>query len=84
MRGVVVGRHGLDELERMSRAAFSAVPARGLAAPRFSEHATRGAGLLIKAVPERAGHVVELQWRVPSEIQHYRAGPCQFLSHLVG
>jgi secreted Zn-dependent insulinase-like peptidase len=41
-------------------------------------------GLLIKMVPEREGHSVELQWPTVSEQDHYRAGPSHYISHLLG
>ena len=40
--------------------------------------------MLLKVVPERDWHAVEVQWVVPPEIQQYRAQPCGYLSHLLG
>lgn len=36
-------------------------------------------GLLIKMVPERDGHRLELQWSVPPESQAYEIFPCSYL-----
>jgi hypothetical protein len=41
-------------------------------------------GVLLKVVPERDWHAVEVQWVVPPEIRQYRAQPCGYLSHLLG
>jgi hypothetical protein len=41
-------------------------------------------GVLLKVVPERDWHAVEVQWAVPPEIRQYRAQPCGYLSHLLG
>ena len=42
------------------------------------------AGQLIRMVPEKDGHMLDIQWAVPSEIRAYRHGPCGYLSHLLG
>ena len=36
-------------------------------------------GLLIKVVPERDGHRLELQWSVPPESHAYKTFPCSYL-----
>lgn len=41
-------------------------------------------GQLLRLVPERERHMVELQWSVPSEAAGYRQAPCAYLSHLLG
>lgn len=41
-------------------------------------------GQLLRVVPERERHTVELQWSVPSEVAAYRQAPCAYLSHLLG
>lgn len=58
-------RHSLDELEALVRDKFSAVPNGGISAPRFPPDATTQdqADLLIRMVPEREGHSIELQVR---------------------
>lgn len=84
MRAVIVGRESLDALEALATSAFGPVPRRGLQPPTFSPESTPLEGLLMRAVPERSGHTLELQWRVESELQHYDAAPCQYFSHLLG
>lgn len=84
MRAVIIGRESLDDLQALASSAFGPVPCRGLRAPSFSPEATPRAGLLMKAVPERSGHTLELQWRVEPELKHYDAAPCQYFSHLLG
>ena len=41
-------------------------------------------GQLLRVVPERERHTLELQWSVPSEVVAYRQAPCSYLSHLLG
>lgn len=36
-------------------------------------------GKLLKVVPERDGHRLELQWAVPPETQAYKVFPCSYL-----
>ncbi|PSC73920.1 Zinc-peroxisomal [Micractinium conductrix] len=86
MRLAVVSRHSLDELEGMVRGMFAAVPDAGITAPAFSPDAVlpEQAGLLIRMVPERTGHSIELQWPTVAEQQHYRAAPSHYVSHLLG
>ena len=56
-------RHTLDELESLVRDKFAAVPDGGLAPPTFSPDAVAPdqGGLLIRMVPQRDGHSLELQ-----------------------
>ena len=53
------------------------VPAGDVAAPGQQ-------GLLLKVVPEKDFHSLEVQWVAPPEIAAYRAQPCGYLSHLLG
>lgn len=41
-------------------------------------------GVLIKTVPQRDTHSIELQWPTLSEAEHYDAAPCHYVSHLLG
>ena len=36
-------------------------------------------GILLKVVPERDGHRLELQWSVPPESEAYKTFPCSYL-----
>jgi len=86
MRLAVLGRHTLDELEDLVRFNFADVVDRGLKAAKFSEAAVteEETGILIKVLPERDGHSIELQWDTLSEQQHSDAAPSHYLSHLLG
>jgi insulysin len=86
MRVVVLGRHSLDELEELVKSNFADVVDRGLKPAKFSENAVteEETGILIKVVPERDGHSIELQWDTLSEQQHSDAAPSHYLSHLLG
>ena len=35
-------------------------------------------------VPEKEGHVIDLQWAIPPQQKLYRASPCGYLGHLLG
>lgn len=86
MRLAVLGRHSLDELEELVRSIFAEVVDRGLTPAKFSEEAVTEdeTGILIKVLPERDGHSIELQWDTLSEQQHSDAAPSHYLSHLLG
>ena len=38
-------------------------------------------GKLLKVVPERDGHRLELQWAVPPETKAYKVFPCSYLRY---
>ena len=38
-------------------------------------------GVMIKVVPERDGHRLELQWSVPPESKTYKIFPCSYLRY---
>lgn len=39
---------------------------------------------IIQMVPEKEGHIIDLQWAIPPQQQLYRASPCGYLGHLLG
>ena len=39
---------------------------------------------MLRAVPERRGHRLGIQWSVPPEQRAWRSAPCGFVSHLIG
>lgn len=39
-------------------------------------------GILLKVVPERDGHRLELQWSVPPESEAYKTFPCSYLRYV--
>jgi insulysin len=79
-------RHPLDELEALVREKFAGVKDGGIAAPAFPPDAVTSeqGGLLLRMVPERDGHSIEVQWPTVSEHQHYRQAPSHYASHLLG
>jgi insulysin len=87
MRLAVVGPQPLDELQALVTEKFAGVPSKpGVQRPHFPPDAVSPAqwGTLLRVVPERDGHSVEIQWQTLSEDEHYRAAPCRYLSHLLG
>ena len=86
MKLCVTSRHSLDELETLVLSHFTDVVDKGLSAPQFSADAVveENVGVLLKVVPERDGHSIELQWDTLSEQQHADAAPSHYVSHLLG
>ncbi|EIE20423.1 hypothetical protein COCSUDRAFT_30601 [Coccomyxa subellipsoidea C-169] len=86
MRGALVGRQPLAELEALVRAKFGAVPNTDLPVPHFPEDVLteQQTGQLLRVVPQKEGHRLDLQWAVPPEQTVYRVTPCGYLGHLIG
>jgi len=86
MTAAIVSKATLDELQHLAVAKFSPIIDRQLKAPVFSGDIVTAnlQGLLIKVVPEKRWHTVEVQWIVPPERPNYRSQPCGSLSHLLG
>lgn len=86
MKLAVLGRHSLDELESLVRENFGPVVNKSLKPSTFATDAITAEqiGTLIRMVPEREGHAVEIQWPTLSEQAHYKAAPCAYVSHLLG
>lgn len=40
--------------------------------------------IIVKAVPIKEGHTLRIQWLITPNIQHYKEGPCKYVSRLVG
>ncbi|KAL3136084.1 hypothetical protein ABBQ32_007107 [Trebouxia sp. C0010 RCD-2024] len=78
----VYGTQSLDNLESMVNEKFAAVPNSNLKPPPISGDIVTAeeVGKLLKVVPERDGHRLELQWAVPPETQAYKVFPCSYLS----
>ena len=80
-------RHSLDELEAMVRSKFAGVSnTPGAVPPAFDPDAITPAqeGRLLRMLPQRDGHSIELQWATLPEQRYYRAAPLQYVSHLLG
>ncbi|WIA29727.1 hypothetical protein OEZ86_012206 [Tetradesmus obliquus] len=86
MTAAVYGRHSLDELQQLAAEAFSGVANTGLAAPQFSEdlYTDEHRGLLVRVVPIKESHTLEIQWDIPPTEALYRQAPTNYLSHLLG
>uniref|UniRef100_A0A383VRB5 Peptidase M16 N-terminal domain-containing protein n=1 Tax=Tetradesmus obliquus TaxID=3088 RepID=A0A383VRB5_TETOB len=86
MTAAVYGRQGLDELQQLAAEAFSGVANTGLAAPQFSEdlYTDEHRGLLVRVVPIKESHTLEIQWDIPPTEALYRQAPTNYLSHLLG
>jgi insulysin len=86
MKLVVIGRESLDELEKMCTEMFQLVPNNHLSP--LDEAIQLGddhRGIMIKHVPEKEGHTVEIQWLTSiSEEQCYRKSPLGTISHILG
>lgn len=86
MNLVVLGKQSLDELEGMCREAFAQVPNKSLipCRPKFDVSPDQK-GIMIKHVPEKDGHTLEIQWLVGvSEQEQYRKSPLGTVSHILG
>jgi len=86
MKLVVLGRHSLDELEDMVRTSFEPVKNKSLHPAKIEVDLLLpdNKGILIKTVPEKAGHTLEIQWLTVSEEKFYRKCPLHYISHLLG
>ncbi|GAX77819.1 hypothetical protein CEUSTIGMA_g5262.t1 [Chlamydomonas eustigma] len=82
----VLGRHSLDELEAMVRPRFSEVLDKKLEAFAVAEDVFLESHLrrVVKALPVKEGHSLELSWQVPPSWKEYKSSPLNFLSHLLG
>uniref|UniRef100_A0A0E0LME8 Uncharacterized protein n=1 Tax=Oryza punctata TaxID=4537 RepID=A0A0E0LME8_ORYPU len=86
MQLVVYGKESLDNLQTLVENKFSDVRNNGR--ERFSFHghpcSTEHLQILVKAVPIKEGHTLRILWPITPNIQHYKEGPCKYVSHLVG
>lgn len=82
----IFGRHGIEELEELVRTNFDTVENKNLKPTQFLPDAVTDSecGTIIRMVPEREGHAVEIQWATLSEQTYYVSSPCAYISHLLG
>lgn len=82
----VFGRHGIEDLEDLVRKNFDSVENKNLKPAQFLPDAVTDSecGTIIRMVPEREGHAVEIQWATLSEQMYYVSAPCAYISHLLG
>ncbi|EFJ11426.1 hypothetical protein SELMODRAFT_447027 [Selaginella moellendorffii] len=82
----VYGRETLDELEKIVSETFQDIKNTGKMAPSFPglpflpEHKQ----IIIKGVPIKQRHNLELTWLILPELKNYKAGPCRYISHVLG
>lgn len=87
MKLVVLSRHSLEELERMVVDMFQGVENKGFSKNRVPEDdvlTDDTKGIVLKTVPQREGHTLEIQWLTLPEERHYRESPSNYISHLLG
>ena len=87
MKLAVYSRLPLDEIEHLVASKFSKVKTLNKAADVFPEdpfHPTDHQRLMVRAVPIRNVHALDLQFLIPPEDEVYRYTPCHYLSHLIG
>nr|PNR46368.1 hypothetical protein PHYPA_013487 [Physcomitrium patens] len=86
MRLVVYGRDSVDELANLVHNKFNLIKNTGKKAEKFSgqpclpEHMQ----IIVKAVPVREGHNLEMMFPIIPEIQNYISAPSRYLGHLIG
>ncbi|XP_024393849.1 insulin-degrading enzyme-like 1, peroxisomal isoform X2 [Physcomitrium patens] len=86
MRLVVYGRESVDDLTDLVHSKFSRIKNTGRKAEKFTgqpclpEHLQ----IIVKAVPVREGHSLEMMFPITPEIQNYMAAPSRYLGHLIG
>ena len=87
MKLAVYSRYSLDEMESMVVDKFSKVKTLEREANTFADLPFAGEEhecKVIKVVPIRNVHRLDLQWLIPPESEVYRFTPCHYLSHLIG
>ncbi|KAG0591845.1 hypothetical protein KC19_1G206700 [Ceratodon purpureus] len=83
---VIYGKETLDNLQILAQHKFTDVknsrkePPRFLGQPCLQEHLQ----IVVKCVPVREHHILELLWPVRPSIENYKKGASAYLSHLLG
>ncbi|KAK9789047.1 hypothetical protein WJX73_010500 [Symbiochloris irregularis] len=83
----IYGRQPLSELQAMATEKFGGVVNHGLARPSFSGEVLnqdQTGPQVVRVVPVREGHTIELRWCIPPQQPHWRVRPSEYLSHLIG
>ncbi|EEE67441.1 insulin-degrading enzyme-like 1, peroxisomal [Oryza sativa Japonica Group] len=86
MQLVVYGKESLDNLQNLVENKFSDVRNTGRESFSFHGHpcSSEHLQIIVKAVPIKEGHTLRIQWPITPNIQHYKEGPCKYVSRLVG
>ncbi|KAA8518172.1 hypothetical protein F0562_015646 [Nyssa sinensis] len=86
MHLVVYGKESLDKTQILVENKFLKIRNIDRCCPSFpgqpctSEHLQ----ILVKAVPIKQGHKLNIIWPITPSIRHYKEGPSRYLSHLIG
>uniref|UniRef100_M4CKB4 Insulin-degrading enzyme-like 1, peroxisomal n=1 Tax=Brassica campestris TaxID=3711 RepID=M4CKB4_BRACM len=86
MHLVVYGKESLDKIQDLVEGMFQEVQNTNKTIPRFPgqpctpEHLQ----ILVKAVPIKQGHKLNVSWPVTPSIHRYEEAPCRYLGHLIG
>ncbi|XP_077499143.1 insulin degrading metalloproteinase isoform X1 [Amblyomma americanum] len=83
---VVLGKESLDDLARMVVPLFSVVPDKGVEPPTWPQHpyGREQLGLRARVVPVKDNRFLHLTFPTPDLRQYYRAGPGDYVAHLIG
>ena len=86
MKLVIMGKEPLEDLEKMARRYFSAVPDRDIKPVSFIEWPVieKPLGRMITIKPVKSIRQLRLMFPIPSQRQHYLSKPASLLSHLLG
>ncbi len=83
---VILGKESLDQLERMARQYFSAIPDKNLAPQKFTQPYMNPdlAPARLNSVPEEERNSVSFVFPIPSTLNEYHAKPLDYLAGLLG
>ncbi|CAH2063828.1 unnamed protein product [Thlaspi arvense] len=86
MHLVVYGKENLDKIQAIVEKMFQEIRNTNKCIPRFLGQPCTLDHLqvLVKAVPIKQGHELNVSWPVTPSIHHYEEAPCSYLSHLIG
>uniref|UniRef100_A0A1D1YFR5 Zinc-metallopeptidase, peroxisomal n=1 Tax=Anthurium amnicola TaxID=1678845 RepID=A0A1D1YFR5_9ARAE len=86
MHLVVYGRDSLDEIQSLVVKKFQDVPNIGRSCIHFSGQPCTSEHLeiLVKAVPIKQGHKLQVIWPITPSIRSYKEGPSTYVGHLIG
>lgn len=95
MRLVVIGAYSLDTLQENVVQSFSNIPRRGIDFSfAQSDHAvmkdvgtpfTKAClGKVFYIAPVGDRHALSIAWQIPSQMEHWKSKPCDYLAHLIG
>jgi insulysin len=87
MNLVIVGRHSLEDLEKLAIDNFSEVANKNVILPDFSKEVVyddQSMGHVFKIVPNKNIKRLKILWNLPSSKLLYKEKPMSFISHLIG